>query len=65
MSRKSIAQSTDPLMGRGSKAPHKALGENLGRDVLHARYNIDLSREGLDRRGFTKTRPEDVSNSIP
>lgn len=42
------------------EASHKPLTEDLGRDFLYARYNADLSREGLDRMGFTQTRPEDV-----
>jgi hypothetical protein len=42
------------------KAPHKSLAEDQGREFLYARYNADLSREGLDRMGFKDTRPEDV-----
>lgn len=42
------------------QAPHKPLTEDLGREFLYARYNTDLSREGLDRMGFQTTRPENV-----
>jgi hypothetical protein len=40
--------------------PHKPLSEDQGREFLYARYNADLSREGLDKIGFSDTRPEDV-----
>jgi hypothetical protein len=42
------------------KASHKPLTEDLGRDFLYARYNADLSREGLDSMGFKQIDPEDV-----
>jgi hypothetical protein len=42
------------------QAPHKSFSENLGREFLYARYDADLSREGLDGMGFKETRPEDV-----
>ncbi len=41
-------------------APHRDLKEDLGRAFLYARYNADLSREGLDAMGFPDTRPDDV-----
>jgi hypothetical protein len=34
-------------------APEIPLSTDLGRQFLYARYNADLSREGLDRLGFT------------
>jgi hypothetical protein len=42
------------------QASHKSLTEDLGRNFLYARYNADLSREGLDRMGFQQVRPEDI-----
>lgn len=42
------------------QASHKPFTEDLGRECLYARYNADLSRQGLDRMGFHQTRPEDV-----
>ena len=42
------------------QASHKPFTEDLGREYLYARYNADLSRQGLDRMGFHQTRPEDV-----
>ena len=42
------------------QAPQKPLTQDQGREFLYARYNADLSREGLDRMGFQKVRPEDV-----
>lgn len=41
-------------------APHRPLTEDLGRAFLYARYNADLSREGLDLMGFQQIRPDDV-----
>jgi hypothetical protein len=35
-------------------APHIPLSTDLGRQFLYARYNADLSREGLNRLGFSK-----------
>jgi hypothetical protein len=42
------------------QASHKPLADDLGRDFLYARYNADLSQEGLDLAGFAKIRAEDV-----
>ncbi len=42
------------------RTPHRPLSEDLGREFLYARYNADLSREGLDQMGFERIRPEDV-----
>jgi len=42
------------------KSPHRSLDEDLGRDFLYARYNADLSREGLNAIGFSDIEPEDV-----
>src|ERR1039458_7381800 len=39
------------------QASHKPFTEDLGRECLYARYNADLSRQGLDRMGFHQTRP--------
>jgi hypothetical protein len=39
---------------------HRSLDEDLGRDFLYARYNADLSREGLDALDCADIRPEDV-----
>jgi hypothetical protein len=42
------------------KSDHRSLHEDLGRDFLYARYNADLSRDGLDELGLTDIEPEDV-----
>jgi predicted acylesterase/phospholipase RssA len=39
----------------------KPLSENLGRAFLYARYDPELTREGLDALGFGKVSPEAVS----
>ncbi len=36
------------------------LGQDLGRKFLYARYNADLSREGLDAMGLHDIKPENV-----
>jgi hypothetical protein len=41
-------------------APHVSLDRDLGRAFLYARYNADLSREGLDALGCPDVKPEDV-----
>jgi hypothetical protein len=41
-------------------APHVPLDRDLGRSFLYARYNADLSREGLDALKCTDVKPEDV-----
>lgn len=40
--------------------PAKPLSENLGRSFLYARYDPDLTREGLDALGLKKLSPEAV-----
>ena len=40
--------------------PRIPLSDNLGRRFLYARYNADLSREGLDRLGFTTVNPASI-----
>lgn len=40
--------------------PRVPLEEDLGRAFLYARYNVDLSREGLDALDFTDVHPETV-----
>ncbi len=42
------------------KSAHQPLSQDLGRDFLYARYNADLSREGLDALGCPDIQPEDV-----
>jgi hypothetical protein len=42
------------------KAEHTSLDRDLGRAFLYARYNADLSREGLDALGFSQMDPEKV-----
>ena len=42
------------------KADHLPLDRDLGRAFLYARYNADLSREGLDALGCSKMDPEKV-----
>jgi len=39
-------------------APHLPLSDDLGRAFLYARYNADLSREGLDKLGLEDLDPE-------
>jgi hypothetical protein len=46
--------------GTWLQAPHRSLDDDLGRAFLYARYNADLSREGLDLMGFKQMQPEDV-----
>jgi predicted acylesterase/phospholipase RssA len=46
-----------PRDGDGKMIP---LSENLGRQFLYARYNADLSREGLDKLGLNDIQPENV-----
>jgi len=46
--------------GAWLQAPHRSLDDDLGRAFLYARYNADLSREGLDLMGFKQMQPEDV-----
>jgi hypothetical protein len=41
--------------------PAKLLSENLGRSFLYARYDPDLTREGLDALGLKKLSPEVVA----
>ena len=41
-------------------APHVSLDQDLGRAFLYARYNADLSREGLDKLGCKDVEPEHV-----
>ena len=41
-------------------ADHKSLDEDLGRAFLYARYNADLSAEGLDKLGLSSLDPEKV-----
>jgi uncharacterized protein len=36
------------------------LSTDLGRHFLYARYNADLSRQGLDRLGFTWVDPNSI-----
>jgi uncharacterized protein len=40
--------------------PAQPLSENLGRSFLYARYDPDLTREGLDALGLKKLSPEAV-----
>ena len=42
------------------EAPHIPLDRDLGRALLYARYNADLSAEGLDALGCSKMDPEKV-----
>jgi hypothetical protein len=42
------------------EAAHLPLDDDKGRAFLYARYDADLSREGLNTLGFPKTKPEDV-----
>ena len=41
-------------------APHVPLDQDLGRAFLYARYNADLSREGLDKLGCGDVEPKHV-----
>ena len=41
-------------------APEIPLSKDLGRQFLYARYNADLSREGLNRLGFPTTDPATI-----
>jgi predicted acylesterase/phospholipase RssA len=41
--------------------PDRPLSENLGRSFLYARYDPDLTREGLDALGLKKLSPEAVA----
>lgn len=41
-------------------SPHRPLDEDLGRAFLYARYNADLTREGLNKLGYEKIDPENV-----
>jgi hypothetical protein len=41
-------------------APVIPVSENRGRQFLYARYNADLSRQGLDRLGFTNLDPASI-----
>jgi hypothetical protein len=41
-------------------APHLPLDQDLGRAFLYARYNADLSREGLDKLGCKDVEPKHV-----
>jgi len=41
-------------------APPVPLDQNLGRRFLYARYNADLSREGLSAMGFSEVDPEKI-----
>lgn len=47
-------------MEKWLNAPHVPLSQDLGRAFLYARYNADLSREGLDNLNFKNVRPEEV-----
>lgn len=47
-----------PADERGEKLP---LTQNLGRQFLYVRYDVELSREGLDDLGLPKVDPELVS----
>jgi uncharacterized protein len=54
----------------GYQAPVTPLAKDLGRSFLYARYNADLSREGLDRLGFPNVNPNEIqkmdcSENIP
>lgn len=42
------------------KAEHLPLTQDLGRAFLYARYNADLSREGLEALGYGKLDPEKI-----
>ena len=42
------------------KAPEIPLSKDLERQLLYARYNADLSRDGLDRIGFPKIDPVSI-----
>jgi len=42
------------------KAPHVSLDEDLGRAFLYARYNANLSKEGLEALGLGDLNPDDV-----
>ena len=46
-----------PRDGAGQVIP---LSRNLGRRFLYARYNADLSREGLDAMGLSDIKPANV-----
>lgn len=52
----SDAGSVQERLGR----PKISLATDLGRAFLYARYNVDLSREGLDALGFPGLQPEEV-----
>jgi uncharacterized protein len=41
-------------------APHLSMEQDLGRAFLYARYNADLSREGLDALSCSDIQPDDV-----
>jgi hypothetical protein len=40
--------------------PRIALDKDLGRHFLYARYNVDLSEDGLAKLGITDVKPEDA-----
>jgi uncharacterized protein len=42
------------------EAPDIPLSKDLGRQFLYARYNADLSRQGLDRLGLPNTDPKGI-----
>jgi hypothetical protein len=46
-----------PRNETGEKIP---LSQDLGRKFLYARYNADLSRDGLDDLGLNDIKPENV-----
>ena len=50
----------DWTLERITKAPLIPLSQDLGRAFLYARYNADLSQEGLEVMGLGNLNPEDV-----
>jgi hypothetical protein len=46
-----------PRDDNGNEIP---LNQDLGRRFLYARYNADLSREGLDAMGLNDIKPKNV-----
>ena len=48
------------MISRDDKGNVIPLSQDLGRLFLYARYNADISREGLDALGFRDIEPENV-----
>jgi uncharacterized protein len=57
-----VPRQTEPGMPMEEeyKAPEIPLSTDLGRHFLYARYNADLSREGLNRLGFAQVDPTSI-----